>query len=64
MVRATRKSGKAIDVFSVAFHRGDPIGFMASVIDGRLATSKMPLPLCFMDEQGMKSEECVRHIVP
>jgi hypothetical protein len=59
-VSMTRRTGGAVDVFHLAFQVGDPHGFVLSVVDRKVATSSVMLPLCLLTVQGSKSEDCVR----
>jgi hypothetical protein len=60
MLRLTRKKGTAVEWSGVAFHLGEPRGYIASVIDHKLSTRTILLPACMMEADKANTESCVR----
>ncbi len=59
MTRLTRKKVNAIEWSGIAYHQGDPQGYIASVIDHKLSTRSVLLPGCMLEADKAKTQNCV-----
>ncbi len=59
MARMTNKKGNTVEWSGLAFHLGEPRGYIASVVDHKLALRATMLPACMMEADKFKDPRCV-----
>jgi hypothetical protein len=59
MARLTRRKGNAVEWSGIAFHLGEPRGYIASVADHKVSTRSTLVPACMLDADKSKTESCV-----
>jgi hypothetical protein len=60
MIRQTRTNGNVVEWSGIAYHLGDPQGYIASVIDHKLSTRRSLLPGCMMEPDQAIMQNCVQ----